>query len=169
MVAREAVGPEGRVVPQQWIANITAPGVSADDRRRHDLLIGAQCRTGRRVLRFHVCRSVDPRRLSRARGFALEVHAGTNLSITLRTQPGGTQRLCVLAAEVGGRWNENSQQLVRHLVRLRGRWAPLALRAAAARTGVGASLVGPACRRGPAGGVQGHAWSLEHATPASGH
>ena len=33
-VAREAVGPEGQVVPQQWLVHTTAPGVPADDRRR---------------------------------------------------------------------------------------------------------------------------------------
>ena len=31
-VAREAVGPEGQVVPQQWFAHITAPQVDALDR-----------------------------------------------------------------------------------------------------------------------------------------
>ena len=35
-VAREAVGPEGQVVPQQWLAHTTATGVPADDRRRLD-------------------------------------------------------------------------------------------------------------------------------------
>jgi len=30
-VAREAVGPEGQVVPQQWLAHTTAPGVPSDD------------------------------------------------------------------------------------------------------------------------------------------
>ena len=44
---------------------------------------------------------------------------------------GGPQRLCVLAAEVGDRWGVKTQQLVRQLVRLRGRRAPTALRAAA--------------------------------------
>ena len=32
-VAREAVGPEGRVVPQQWLSRTTAPQVHPDDRR----------------------------------------------------------------------------------------------------------------------------------------
>ena len=35
--AREAVGPEGHVVPQQWLAHTTALGVASDDRRRLDL------------------------------------------------------------------------------------------------------------------------------------
>ena len=33
------VGPEGRVVPQQWLANTTAPGVAPEDRRRLDLVV----------------------------------------------------------------------------------------------------------------------------------
>ena len=38
-VAREAVGPEGQVVPQQWLAHTTAPNVRSDDRRRLDLVV----------------------------------------------------------------------------------------------------------------------------------
>ena len=44
---------------------------------------------------------------------------------------GGGQRLFVLAVEVGGRWNDDSQALVRQLVRVRALRAPPALRAAA--------------------------------------
>ena len=40
---------------------------------------------------------------------------------------GGPQRPCVLAAEAGGRWGNEAQQLVRQLVRLRGRRVPTAL------------------------------------------
>ena len=46
-VAREAVGPEGQVVPQQWLAHTTAPGVQPQDRRRLDLVVyGATTRGG---------------------------------------------------------------------------------------------------------------------------
>ena len=38
-VAREAVGPEGRVVPQQWLSRTKAPQVHADDRRRLDFVV----------------------------------------------------------------------------------------------------------------------------------
>ena len=38
-VAREAIGPEGQVVPQQWLTLTTAPGVASDDRRRLDMVI----------------------------------------------------------------------------------------------------------------------------------
>ena len=49
-VAREAIGSEGQVVPQQWLAHTTAPHVGTQDRRRLDLVVygalssgGAQC------------------------------------------------------------------------------------------------------------------------------
>ena len=38
-VAREAVGAECRVVPQQWLLHTTAPGIPADDRRRLDFVL----------------------------------------------------------------------------------------------------------------------------------
>ena len=38
-VAREAVGPEGQVVPQQWLGHTTAPGMRPEDRRRLDLVV----------------------------------------------------------------------------------------------------------------------------------
>ena len=44
---------------------------------------------------------------------------------------GGPQRLVVLGAEVGGRWNDGAQRLLRDLVRLRAQRALPALRRAA--------------------------------------
>jgi len=38
-VAREAMGAEGQVVPQQWLARTTAPNVGAQDRRRLDVVV----------------------------------------------------------------------------------------------------------------------------------
>ena len=38
-VAREAVGAEGQVVPQQWLAHTTTTGVPVDDRRRLGLVV----------------------------------------------------------------------------------------------------------------------------------
>ena len=38
-VAREAVGADGQVVPQQWLAHTTAPHMDPSDRRRLDLVI----------------------------------------------------------------------------------------------------------------------------------
>ena len=37
-VVREAVGPEGQVVPQQWLVRTPAPGVDPDDRWRLDFV-----------------------------------------------------------------------------------------------------------------------------------
>ena len=45
----------------------------------------------------------------------------------------GSHRLCVLAAEIGGRWNDDSQHLVQRLVALRARRAPATLRGAASQ------------------------------------
>ena len=43
-VAREAAGPKGQVVPQQWLAHTTAAGVDARDRRRLDWSCGRRRR-----------------------------------------------------------------------------------------------------------------------------
>ena len=59
---------------------------------------------------------------------------------------GGPQRLCVLAAEVGGRWGDEAQQL-----------------SADGCVGVGASLVEHSGRRGPACCLQRCAGHSEHA------
>ena len=45
----------------------------------------------------------------------------------------GPHRLCVLAAEIGGPWNDDSQHLVQRLVALRARRAPATLRGAASQ------------------------------------
>ena len=45
-VAREAVGAEEQVVPQQWLANTTAAGVNPNDRRRLDLVVHGASATG---------------------------------------------------------------------------------------------------------------------------
>ena len=45
-VAREAVGSEGQVVPQQWLAHTTAPGVAPGDRRRLHMLVYGATPTG---------------------------------------------------------------------------------------------------------------------------
>ena len=43
---REAVGPQGQVVPQQWLARTPAPGVDPDDRRRLDFVAYGATRLG---------------------------------------------------------------------------------------------------------------------------
>jgi len=50
-VAREAVGPEGRVEPQQWLAHTTAPQVPADDRRRLDFVVYGATTDGEAIRR----------------------------------------------------------------------------------------------------------------------
>ena len=46
-VAREAVGSDGQVIPQQWLVHTTTPGVPADARRRLNLVVsGATSRGG---------------------------------------------------------------------------------------------------------------------------
>ena len=40
---RGAVGPEGRVVPQQWLSHASALGVAAYDQRRLDFLVYGDC------------------------------------------------------------------------------------------------------------------------------
>ena len=54
-VAREAVGAEGQVVPQQRLAHTTATGVPADDRHRLDLVVIRRIR-GHRQWRSAVLR-----------------------------------------------------------------------------------------------------------------
>ena len=77
---------------------------------------------------------------------------------------GGPRRLCVLAAEVGGRWDDESQRLVQHLVALRARRAPATLRTAA--SGIGEALVGCLGGCGPANKMQRRPRSLDNASVA---
>ena len=66
----EAVGAEGQVVPQQWLAHTTATGVLANDRRRLDLVVyGATanggalcCNTGVPLIQERVTRILAPLR-----------------------------------------------------------------------------------------------------------
>ena len=64
-------------------------------------------------------------------GIALRMAESRKRATYPELQRGGGQRLFVLAVEVGGRWNDDSQALVRQLVRVRALRAPPALRAAA--------------------------------------
>ena len=59
-VAREAVGPEGHIVPQPWLAHTTAPRVEPTDRRRLDLAhLWGDAQRDRAVLRRHARFAVD--------------------------------------------------------------------------------------------------------------
>ena len=114
-VAREAVGAEGQVVPQQWLAHTTAPGVRPDDRRRLDMVVyGATANTRSALLRRHACVAADPRRSpTAARGY--------------RRRRGATGRG---APQADGLPRTHMRR--RDLVHLRAQRAPPAVRAAAA-------------------------------------
>ena len=129
-VAREAVGPEEHVVPQQWIVNTTAPGIAPDDRRRLDLVIYGAAPLGGALC----CDAtlVSPP----ARDGELHPGAAAQDGAVLRTAyrrkratypelaTGGAQTRCVLGCEVGGRWNADAVKLVQRLVALRAHRAP---------------------------------------------
>ena len=138
-VVREAIGPEGKVVPQQWLANTTAPGVAADDRRRFDFVIYGAAARGEALccdatLVSPVRRDGSPQAGAPERdGVAIATAQRRKLAHYPELTRGGPHRLCVLAAEVGGRWNDESQRLVQRLVALRMRHAPATLRAAASQ------------------------------------
>ena len=135
-VAREAVGPDGQVVPQQWLAHTTAPNVRSDDRRRLDLVVygatplgGALCCDA--TLVSPLTRTGLPQPCAAA-------HDGAALRVAERRKraaypelSSGPQQLVVLGSEVGGRWNAGAHQLVRDLVRVRAQRAPPAVRSAA--------------------------------------
>lgn len=137
-VAREAVGPEGRVVPQQWLCHTNAPGVRSDDRRRLDMVIHGATALGEALC----CDAtlVSPLTSAGAPAHGAAHRDGAALVIAARrkrqrypelAQP-GPQRLLTLAVETGGRWGADCTALIRALVAIRCRRAPAALRAAAA-------------------------------------
>ena len=113
-VAREAVGAEGRVVPQQWVLHTTAVGIPADDRRRLDFVLYGATRRGEAL-----CCDVTlvsplradgmPQPGSRDRdGAAIEVARRRKLARYPELARPGPQRLVVLASEVGGRWGSEA-------------------------------------------------------------
>ena len=137
-VAREAIGPEGQVVPQQWLTHTTAPGVASDDRRRLDMVIygvtpwgGALCCDA--TLVSPVSRDGQPQgRSADTDGAALATATRRKEATYPELLRNGPQRLVVLSSEVGGRWGTGALALVRDFVRLRRLRAPPALRHAAA-------------------------------------
>ena len=137
-VAREVIGPEGQVVPQQWLTHTTAPGVAPDDRRRLDMVIygvtpwgGALCCDA--TLVSPVSRDGQPQgRSADTDGAALATATRRKEATYPELLRNGPQRLVVLGSEVGGRWGTGALALVRDFVRLRRLRAPPALRHAAA-------------------------------------
>ena len=136
-VCREAVGAEGHVVPRQWLSHTSAPGVPTSDRRRLDLVVyGASpqglalCCDATLVSPITGANAPHPR-ADHTPGIALRMAASRKRATYPELQRGGGQRLFVLAVEVGGRWNADSQALVRQFVWVRALRAPPPLRAAA--------------------------------------
>lgn len=136
-VAREAVGPEGRVVPQQWLSRTNAPGVPSDDRRRLDLVIHGATPLGEALC----CDAtlVSPLTSAGAPAHGAARRDGAALVVAERRKrqrypelaASGPQRLLTLATETGGRWGSDCCALMRALVSTRSRRAPPALRSAA--------------------------------------
>ena len=109
-VCREALGGEGRVVPQQWLARTTAPGVREDDRRRLDLVVygatqhgSALCCDVTLVSPLRTNGTPHPR-TAREDGAAIATARRRKRERYPELLRPGPQRLVVLACEVGGRW-----------------------------------------------------------------
>ena len=136
-LSREAVGAEGRVVPQQWLAATTAPGVSADDRRRLDFVVYGATPLGQALcadvtLVAPLNRDCVP--LARAAdvdGVAIAAARRRNAVRYPELLLPGPHELLVLACEIGGRWGSECHAFVRTLAALRAERAPPAVRATA--------------------------------------
>ena len=117
-VVREAVGPKGKVVPQQWLVRTPAPGVG--EALCCDVtLVSPLTRDGR------------PQPSSTTRdGAALAIAERRKCAAYPELLRRGPQRL-LLACEIGRPWNDESLRLVATLVRSRALRAPAPLRGAA--------------------------------------
>ena len=135
-VTREAVGPEGHVVPQRWLSHTTTE-VAADDHRRLDLVVYGAHAMGR----VYCCDAtvVSTLRRNGVPQPGADNEDGICLRRALRRKRRrypelcrpGPHQLLVLACEVGGRWHRSALRFVRELVALRSRRAPVLLRASA--------------------------------------
>ena len=109
-VAREPVGPEGQVIPQQWFAHTTAPNVEPTDGRRLDVIVYGATPTGPApccdaTLVSPPTRTGQPQPCSaESDGAALRVAERRKRATYPEFAQGGPQRLVVLGTEVGGRW-----------------------------------------------------------------
>jgi len=136
-VCREAVGCEGQVIPQQWLAHTTAPNVRPDDRRRLDLVVYGASSLGQ----VYCC---DATVVSPLHGNGLPHNGATYDNGACLKQAArrkrsrypellgrGPAKLVVLGVEVGGRWCEESLSFMDALVMARAKRAPPVLRTAA--------------------------------------
>ena len=137
-VAREALGADGQVIPQQWLAHTTAPNVGAENRRRLDLVVygatphgGALCCDATLVSSLTWVGHPQPCTVT-IDGAALRVAERRKHAAYPELARAGPQKLVVLGSEVGGRWNEGARSFFRQLVRVRAQRALPAIRAAAA-------------------------------------
>ena len=167
-VAREGLGPEGWVVPQQWLANTSAPGVSAQDRRRRDLVLYGATRLGEALC----CDATLVAPLRRRPQPRAAEEDGAAIAVARRRKEArypelcrpGPQRLVVLACETGGRRGPEACGLVDRLVRFRALRAPPAVRRAA-EAGWWWALLSAALQRALAPTLLGGRW-LSPARPA---
>ena len=156
-VAREAMGSEGQVVPQQWLAHTTAPHVGTQDRRRLDLVVhGARSTAGERsAATLRLCpRSRDRGPHSHAqRPWTAPCCAWPSAASVPHTLVRrGPQTLVVLGSEVWGRWNAQAHSFARDLLRLRACRAPS--HACGGDCRLGTALLEHALRCGAAGSRQ---------------
>ena len=141
----------GWVVPQQWLANTSAPGVSAQDRRRLDLVLYGATRLGE-ALCCNATLVAPLRRDGRPQPRAAE-EDGAAIAVARRRKEArypelcrpGPQRLVVLACETGGRWGPEACGLVDRLVRLRALRAPPAVRPRRVGAAGGGHCSAPPC------------------------
>ncbi|OLP83776.1 hypothetical protein AK812_SmicGene35422 [Symbiodinium microadriaticum] len=107
---REAVGADGQVVLQQWLFATTAPRVALDDRPRLELVIFGALRMGGALCCDATLVSPLTRTGQPQPGTA--AHDGAMLRVAERRKRAAYPEL---RSEIGGRWNEAAQQLVRDL------------------------------------------------------
>ena len=117
-VAREAVGPEGQVVPQQWLAHTTAPGVQPHVVYGATTRGGALCCDATLVSPLTRTGHLQPCAVQ-VDGAARQVAERCKQAAYPELTRGGPQKLLVLGSEIGGRWSTGARRFVRDLVRLR--------------------------------------------------
>ena len=117
---------------------LLSPGVPADDRRRLDLIVHSATPLGLALccdatLVAPLTRTGLPQPCAAENdGAALRLAEGRKRAAYPELARGGPQRLVVLGAEVGGRWNGGALRFVRDLIRLHTCRTPPTVRQAAA-------------------------------------